>query len=154
MVTPTDFDRVRIDQSREDNRDQIESFADKGLPENQTYIDTGCELAPSCLKCPMAMCKYDEPNRRRRRRNVMRDQEIVRLRSKGLRVTEIAKICKTSDRTVYRVIRSDAASKRPISKPASLRRPSRIRNVHSIPMAQLAVWQQYSMPEMSGIKAA
>ncbi len=27
------------------------------------YRDTGCELAPSCLRCHLPVCQYDEPNR-------------------------------------------------------------------------------------------
>ena len=23
------------------------------------YIDNGCEYSPSCLKCPLPVCKYD-----------------------------------------------------------------------------------------------
>ena len=30
-------------------------------PEETHYRDTGCELAPSCLQCPMERCVYDEP---------------------------------------------------------------------------------------------
>jgi hypothetical protein len=26
-----------------------------------TFRDTGCELAPRCLECPLPMCKYDDP---------------------------------------------------------------------------------------------
>ena len=29
------------------------------LPEGTTYIDTGCDLSPSCLECPFARCRYD-----------------------------------------------------------------------------------------------
>lgn len=25
------------------------------------YRDTGCDLAPSCLRCPFERCRYDEP---------------------------------------------------------------------------------------------
>ena len=31
------------------------------LPEHITYQDTGCELAPSCLTCPLERCQYDDP---------------------------------------------------------------------------------------------
>jgi hypothetical protein len=28
-------------------------------PENIEWHDTGCEIAPSCLACPLPECKYD-----------------------------------------------------------------------------------------------
>ena len=38
----------------------------EALPEYAAYQDTGCELAPSCLNCPLARCKYDEPEEKKR----------------------------------------------------------------------------------------
>lgn len=32
-----------------------------GLPEHMTYADTGCPISPTCLHCPLAHCRYDEP---------------------------------------------------------------------------------------------
>ena len=29
------------------------------LPEHTDYRDTGCDLSRSCLRCPLARCKYD-----------------------------------------------------------------------------------------------
>ena len=29
------------------------------LPEHARYKDTGCELSPSCLRCPLVRCQYD-----------------------------------------------------------------------------------------------
>ncbi len=36
------------------------------LPEHADYRDTGCDLAPSCLRCPLRRCRYDEPRAVRR----------------------------------------------------------------------------------------
>ena len=30
-------------------------------PMSRTFRDTGCNLAPSCLRCPFEVCKYDRP---------------------------------------------------------------------------------------------
>ena len=30
------------------------------LPEHASYKDTGCDLAPSCLSCPLARCRFDK----------------------------------------------------------------------------------------------
>lgn len=97
------IDQTNTSQSRKRKRLTSSYSTDKGLPENYDYTDTGCDLAPSCLECPLALCKYDDPNWGRRNRTAMRDQEIVRLRGQGLKVSQIAKIVKTSERTVYRV---------------------------------------------------
>ena len=79
----------------------------RGLPENTDYEDTGCDLAPSCLECPLALCKYDDPNQGQRTRMLMRDTEIMRLIANGIKVSEIAESVNTSERTVYRVIQRD-----------------------------------------------
>ncbi len=84
----------------------------------------------------------------------MRDQEIVRLRKKGLRVADIAKVVKTSDRTVYRVTQQNGvASAKPSLKH---RKQSRrhLTRVPEVPVEQLAVWQQYSMQSTADVGAA
>lgn len=32
-----------------------------GMVFEHVYADTGCELAPSCLRCPLPACRYDLP---------------------------------------------------------------------------------------------
>lgn len=149
-----EIERVGTDQSRVGNRSEAGVFADKGLPENQDYTDTGCELAPSCLECPLALCKYDDPSWDRRSRTVMRDQEIVRLRRKGLRVADIAKVVKTSDRTVYRVTQQKGVA--PAKPSLKHRKQSRrhLTRVPQVPVEQLAVWQQYSMRSTADVEVA
>jgi hypothetical protein len=29
--------------------------------DNYNHTDTGCELHPACLSCPLPRCKYDDP---------------------------------------------------------------------------------------------
>ena len=91
------IDQINTSQSRKRKRSTTSYSTDKGLPENYDYTDTGCDLAPSCLECPLALCKYDDPNWGRRNRTTMRDQEIVRLRGQGLKVSQIAKIVKIAN---------------------------------------------------------
>ena len=31
------------------------------LPENTRYKDDGCDVSSSCLGCPLAKCRYDDP---------------------------------------------------------------------------------------------
>lgn len=126
----------------------------RGLPENTVYQDTGCDLAPSCLECPLALCKYDDPNGARYDRTVMRDTEIMRLFAEGLKVSAIALKVNISNRTVYRVIQrelravGDAAETR-------IKRTTRGRALHKrVPVERLDVWRQYSMPEMAEVRVA
>ena len=76
----------------------------RGTPEQSAYIDTGCELAPTCLDCPLPKCKYDDPHWRQRNDLKTRDSRIVELRKAGYTVKEVAKELGVSDRTAYRVL--------------------------------------------------
>ena len=75
------------------------------LPEHHTYKDDGCNVAPSCLRCPLPQCKHDEPGWYQRERRAQRDRSICRLRSReGLSVTQLADRFGVSKRTVFRVL--------------------------------------------------
>jgi hypothetical protein len=51
------------------------------LPENADYADTGCDLFASCLRCPLARCRYDAPpGGLRRLVTEARDREIALIR--------------------------------------------------------------------------
>jgi hypothetical protein len=74
------------------------------LPENTQYADTGCDLHPSCLTCPLVRCRYDEPGGARRLFSVQRDRSILALQGSGLGINEIARRNGVSRRTVFRVL--------------------------------------------------
>ncbi len=76
----------------------------RGLPEYATYSDTGCDLASSCLECPLALCKYDDPMWGKRHDLTIRDDEVMRQHESGASVEQIAQAVGVSARTVYRVI--------------------------------------------------
>lgn len=48
-------------------------------PGEDYFPDTGCAVSPSCLRCPLARCIYDEPEEDRRQAQQERDREIFRL---------------------------------------------------------------------------
>ena len=127
---------------------------DRGLPETTNYPDTGCELAPSCLECPLALCKYDDPNisRRSDSNKVMRDAEIMRLFKNGLDVIAIARQVNTSDRTVYRIIQRKigTAARRKQTLRNKRGHTSRKRN-H---VNRIAHWNQYHIPNLPDARAA
>ena len=75
------------------------------LPEHVEYRDSGCDMFPSCLRCPLPRCRYDEPGGARAMLNRVRDREIRRMRlDDGVPVNEIARRVGVSRRTVFRAL--------------------------------------------------
>jgi hypothetical protein len=74
------------------------------LPEHTRYADTGCDVHPSCLTCPLVRCRYDEPGGARRIFSEERDRAIVRLQRERVPVNVIARRFGISRRTVFRVV--------------------------------------------------
>ena len=74
------------------------------LPENTRYKDDGCEAAASCLDCPLALCKYDDPGWLQRESRRTRDDEIFRLREEHVSVAKISERFGISTRTVHRIV--------------------------------------------------
>jgi hypothetical protein len=75
-------------------------------PEFLPYLDKGCKLAESCLKCPFPVCVYEQPRGKRSWLKRQRDKEIVRLFAEGKRVKELAKSFGVSRRTVQRALKN------------------------------------------------
>ncbi len=77
-------------------------FVDAG-PQWFTYRDDGCELAPSCLRCPLPICKYDYPGGVLGLHSDMKREGIVAsVRAKGVATT--AEDFSVSERTVRRAL--------------------------------------------------
>ena len=75
------------------------------LPEHTNYHDTGCDLHPSCLSCPLVRCRYDEPGGARRLLATERDSQVLDLQRRGGRTIEgIAREVGVSRRTVFRIL--------------------------------------------------
>lgn len=75
------------------------------LPEHTEYRDNGCELAASCLACPLPRCKYDEAVCSRKLAAGPRDREIVLLRRKyAAPITLLASTYGLSRRTIFRIL--------------------------------------------------
>lgn len=78
------------------------------LPENTRYRDDGCEVAATCLNCPLPVCKYDDPGWLERENRHDRDVDILRRREAGQSVMAIATRFGLSTRTVHRVLQRGA----------------------------------------------
>lgn len=72
------------------------------LPEHSEYRDTGCSLAPSCLRCPLPACRFDMRDHRAPSRTE-RDAQVAAMASRAT-VNETAAAFGVSRRTVFRVV--------------------------------------------------
>jgi hypothetical protein len=78
------------------------------LPEHTQYADTGCDLHPSCLTCPLVRCRYDQDvDAARKRAGRERDRRIIELQRRGKTIGMIAARFGVSRRTVFRVLARD-----------------------------------------------
>ena len=76
------------------------------VPEMYHYEDTGCEVSPSCLNCPLPQCKYDDPVWFQRYRRMGRDMKVWRtIHSESLTAEEAAQRFSVTVRTVFRIMR-------------------------------------------------
>jgi hypothetical protein len=74
------------------------------LPEYLEYRDGGCDLSPTCLRCPLERCRYDEPGGARRLLQAPRDDALCRRRAEGVAIDALAAEFGLSRRTVFRVL--------------------------------------------------
>lgn len=75
------------------------------LPERFQYQDDGCEVSPSCLRCPLPRCKYDDPGWLNRLAREQRDRRILRVWLEGgTPVDGLARRFGVSERTVFRIL--------------------------------------------------
>ena len=74
------------------------------LPEHVDFQDHGCELAPSCLRCPLVRCRYDEPGGARKIRQDPRDDAIRVRHAEGAAIDALASEFSISRRSVFRVL--------------------------------------------------
>jgi hypothetical protein len=80
------------------------------LPENTRYKDDGCEVSMSCLGCPLALCKYDDPGWMQSGNRRTRDNEIFQLRQGRVPISEISQRFGISTRTVHRIVQRGGAA--------------------------------------------
>ena len=75
------------------------------LPEHTRYLDSGCDIHPSCLSCPLSRCRFDEPGGARKIASEDRDRRILALCHQGsVAIDSVARRFGVSRRTVFRVL--------------------------------------------------
>ena len=75
------------------------------LPEQHQYRDEGCDVSPSCLRCPLPWCKYDDPAAYHRELRLSRDREVMQVkREQGKTVPQLARHFGLSERTIHRIL--------------------------------------------------
>ncbi len=75
------------------------------LPEQHQYRDEGCSVSPSCLRCPLPWCKYDDPAAYHRELRLSRDREVMQVkRDQGKTVPQLARHFGLSERTIHRIL--------------------------------------------------
>lgn len=78
------------------------------LPETAHYTDDGCEVAPRCLRCPLAVCRHDTGLATQR--IARRDAEIERLHDEGASADFLAWRFRVHRRTIFRVLAKERAA--------------------------------------------
>ena len=91
--------------------DEPLSFVRKdALVDSMEYRDTGCELARSCLACPLPRCQYDAPRSAQMWLTAARDREIAVLRGRHrVPVDALARTYGLTRRTIYRILQEQRA---------------------------------------------
>ena len=74
------------------------------LPEHLDYRDGGCDLSPTCLRCPLVRCRYDEPGGARKLLQSTRDLVVQQRREEGAGVDALAEEFAISRRSVFRIL--------------------------------------------------
>jgi hypothetical protein len=74
------------------------------LPEYLTFRDVGCDLSPTCLRCPLEHCRYDEPGGARKLLQGSRDGAVCQRRAEGAGIDALATEFGLSRRSVFRIL--------------------------------------------------
>ena len=110
VMLKTQLGQLRLPM-RDADKPRVRSDA---LPEFTRYRDSGCDVSPSCLTCPLPRCRYEEPGGLRALLNKTRDQQIISQRASGVPVAELATRFSVSRRTVFRVLGNKPRQPTPI----------------------------------------
>jgi len=84
------------------------------LPEHIQYRDSGCEVSPSCLACPLPVCRYEVRGGLAAILREPRDAQVWAAHRAGAGVDRLCRQFGLSRRTVFRILamarRADASA--------------------------------------------
>lgn len=70
------------------------------------YPDVGCEVSPSCLRCPLPHCRHDKRAGIRSLTRERRDAQMASaIQTEDLTVPQVARRFGVSERTVFRALK-------------------------------------------------
>ncbi len=72
------------------------------------YKDEGCEAFASCLSCPLPRCLEEQPAARKKWLKQARDRQVIDHWKKSANTAETARATGLSQRTVQRIVQSEA----------------------------------------------
>jgi hypothetical protein len=84
-------------------RNKVDLLEDN-LPEHVHYQDSGCEVSPTCLECPLPVCRYEVPGGLSAILREPRDAEVLTARRQGTAIDGICRQFGLSRRTVFRIL--------------------------------------------------
>ena len=74
--------------------------------DHDRQLDTGCEVSPSCLQCPLEKCRFDDPAWFRQHQQWNQDLRVLKtMRVEGLTVGQAAQRFSVTTRTIFRTLR-------------------------------------------------
>jgi hypothetical protein len=79
-------------------------------PDTVNWKDTGCELFPACLNCPLPHCIEEEPRGKQKLQLNHRNSRMAELKRRGESIGEIARLFRVSQRTVQRALAGGSAA--------------------------------------------
>jgi hypothetical protein len=71
--------------------------------DDYNWTDTGCTVSPSCLNCPLPVCKYDSREALWEFKLIDRNAEILACLASGMYAEEVGKAFGLTRRTVQRI---------------------------------------------------
>ena len=76
------------------------------------FADHGCAVSPSCLTCPLVVCKHDDPSvTQRESRRVLEEQrakfywDTVATDGPAVAMARMIEVYGVTERTVYRILK-------------------------------------------------
>jgi hypothetical protein len=89
-----------MQRTRRTKVDMIEDL----LPEHVQYRDLGCDVSPTCLHCPLPVCRYEVRGGLAAIQRHPRDKALIARRREGASTERLCQEFRLSRRSVFRII--------------------------------------------------